>query len=154
MTSLNSQNLEVFDNVNVLGTINCAGQLSTESIIHNWTDYPGTITTAGAVTYTTTQVHSGIINRDCNGGGRADLLPTTAQLLALFPSPVVGASFDLWIRNVGGANDITLTRGDASTTVRGTATITATNGKLFKVRISSVVGPTIDVISMGFTSTV
>ncbi|NBS65096.1 MAG: hypothetical protein EBT33_12220, partial [Betaproteobacteria bacterium] len=46
--------------------------------------------TAAAVTYTAAQLKGGLILRNTNGAGRADLFPTAASIVAALPSAFVG----------------------------------------------------------------
>lgn len=94
-----------------------------------------TISTAAAVTFTPAQILGGIILRDCNGGARADLLPTAATLLAAMTTsgrkPPVGAAFEFTIRNTSGtAVSITVTT-NTGLTLSGTMTIAQSNSKRF-----------------------
>lgn len=91
--------------------------------------------TAGAVTYTVSQILGGLILRDPAGAGRADLVPTAAALYAELGSPVkyAGLSFDFTIRNTADAAEtITLTT-NTGMTMSGTMTIAQNNSKTFKV---------------------
>ena len=90
-----------------------------------------TYSTAGVVTYTAAEFTSGLILRDCNGAGRADVTPTAAALYTELGSPAVGSSFQLIVRNTsGGAFSITMTA-STGVTISGTATIAQSNTKLF-----------------------
>lgn len=51
---------------------------------------PTSINTAGNVTITASQVLTGIIVRDTNGGARSDTLPTAALLVAAITNPQIG----------------------------------------------------------------
>lgn len=73
------------------------------------TDAPTNITTAGAVTYTAAQIVGGIILRDCNGGGRTDVLPSATNLLAALPGLNIGDTIKCRIINTStGATSITI----------------------------------------------
>lgn len=94
-----------------------------------------TITTAAAVTFSAAEILGGLILRDPNGAGRADLVPTAADLYAELGSPVkyVGLGFDFTIRNTADAAEtITLTT-NTGMTMSGTMTIAQNNTKLFRV---------------------
>jgi hypothetical protein len=117
------------------------------------------ISTAGAVTYTVAQFLGGLILRDCNGAGRADVTPTAAAIIAaLFPdglplledgsgSALTGQAFRVHIRNTtGGAFTITLTAG-TGVTISGTATIAQNNAKDFLVVITGAT--TVTIYSLG-----
>lgn len=104
-----------------------------------------TISTAAAVTYTAGQVIGGLILRNTNGLGRADLMPTAAALYALLGSPVkvTDLSFDFTIRNTAGAAEtITLTT-NTGLTLSGTMTIAQSNSKTFRVVFSSATAATV-----------
>ena len=92
--------------------------------------------TAGAITMTPAQLLSGLILRDPNGAGRADLVPLGADLYAAIggnrlDAEGVGASFEFTIRNTAnGAETITVTA-NTGITLSGTMTIAQNNSKRF-----------------------
>jgi len=90
-----------------------------------------TITTAGAVTFTAAQITGQLILRDPNGAGRADLLPTAAQLYAGFGRPEVGQSFRFVIRNTADAAETITVTTNTGLTLSGTMTIAQNNSKEF-----------------------
>lgn len=99
---------------------------------------PATITTAAAVTFGAGHLLGGIINRDPNGAGRADLVPTAANLVAALPFANVGTTFQFRIQNdADAAETITLTT-NTGATMSGTMTIAQSNSKLFEVRITNI----------------
>jgi len=68
--------------------------------------------TAGVNTWTAAELLGGILRRDCNGGDRADLMPTGALLVAGINSgDPVGTFVDFTITNNGAANTITMAAG-------------------------------------------
>jgi hypothetical protein len=87
-----------------------------------------TESTAGAVTYTAANLLGGFINRDPNGAGRTDVLPTAAQLVAAVPGVQVGSGFEFTIRNnADAAETITLNAGTGGTlSAAGQSTTTST----------------------------
>jgi len=98
---------------------------------------PTTITTAGVETYTVAQFKTGLLLRDPNGAGRADVTPTAALIVAGFADCNVGFSFDVHIRNTAdGAETITLTAG-TGVTISGTATIAQNNAKTFRFVVTN-----------------
>lgn len=104
-----------------------------------------TKTTASAVTFTAAEVVGGLILRDPNGAGRADLVPTVASLFAELGSPVkiAGLSFDFTIRNTADAAEtITLTT-NTGWTLSGTMTIAQNNSKTFRVVFTSAAAATV-----------
>lgn len=95
-------------------------------------------TTADAITYTAAQLVGGLILRDPNGAGRADVSPTAALLVAAMPGAVVGSSFEFTIRNTANGNEtITLTAGNG-VTLSGTMTVEQNNSKRFLVVCDNV----------------
>jgi hypothetical protein len=81
----------------------------------------------------------GLVIRDCNGGNRADTIPTAADLVADLPGAVAGMSFDFVLRNSSdNAETITVTAPDAAVTISGTATVAQSNSKLFTVVLTNV----------------
>lgn len=114
------------------------GQVSTNGALTTKTTVT-TISTAGAVTFTAAQLLGGLILRNPNGAGRADVVPTAALMVAAIPGAVVGDSFRFVIRNTAGAAEtITLTPDGAATTISGTATIAQNNSKEFLLVLTNV----------------
>lgn len=104
-----------------------------------------TANTAGDITWTAAQIISGTILRDCNGGDRADLFPTAANIIAAIPGATTGMYFDVHIRNTG-SNTITMTTADGLT-LSGTMTIATLNAKDFRVVITAAT--TVTIYSLG-----
>lgn len=102
-----------------------------------------TKTTASAVTYTAAEVLGGVILRDPNGAGRADLFPTAASLLAAMPGVQVGASFRVLVRNTADAAETITMTTNTGLTLSGTMTIAQNNSKEFLVVITSTSTATI-----------
>jgi hypothetical protein len=97
--------------------------------------------TAGVVTFSASDLLQGIVLRDCNGAGRADLTPTAQQIidsLTVFGRPpVAGHSYRFVLRNSsGGAFATTLTAG-TGVTISGTAAVAQLNSKEFMVVINN-----------------
>lgn len=94
-----------------------------------------TETTAGAVTFTAAQILGGIILRDPNGAGRADLLPTAASIVTALKSSgrpcKVGAAFEFTIRNTADAAETITVTTNTGLTLSGTMTIAQNNSKRF-----------------------
>jgi len=99
---------------------------------------PATLSTAGALTYTAAQVLGGLILRDPNGGARADLLPTAAQIIAAMPSPVAGSSFEFEVRNTADAAEAITITTNTGLTLSGTMTIAQNNQKRFIAVVTTV----------------
>ena len=82
-----------------------------------------TITTAGNVTYTASQLIDGIISRDCSGASRTDTTPTAAQIVSAMVAKnsavTDGSSFHFYLSNEsdGGAEHLNLTGGTGVTVV-------------------------------------
>jgi hypothetical protein len=73
--------------------------------------------TAGAATYTTAAVLSGLINRTPGAGGNVtDVLPTAANLIAAMPGVATGSSFFVLV-DLGASPGGTVTLNGASTGV-------------------------------------
>jgi hypothetical protein len=108
--------------------------------------------TVGAVTYTVAQILGGLILRDPNGAGRADLVPTAAALLAAIKSgipgvstggtngvpPPVGTSFVFTIRNTADAAETITVTTNTGVTLSGTMTIAQNNSKEFLLVFTDV----------------
>lgn len=103
-----------------------------------------TISTAGAVTFTAAQLLGGFINRDPNGSGRTDVLPTAAQIVAAMPGAAVGQGFEFTIRNnADAAETITLNAGSGGTLSASgqsstTCTITQNNSRRFALVLTNI----------------
>lgn len=104
---------------------------------------PVTKTTASAVTYTASEAASGIILRDPNGAGRADLFPTAADLYTELGNPEVGSAFELIIRNTADADETITMTTNTGLTLSGTMTIAQNNTKRFLVVFTSASAVTI-----------
>lgn len=93
---------------------------------------------AAAVTYSTTEILSGLLLRDTLSSARADLLPTAANLVAAINGCQVGTSFKTLIRNTSaGAGSITLTA-NTGATISGTAVIVFQQQKELRIVITNV----------------
>ncbi|MEN6533685.1 MAG: hypothetical protein ABFD89_08480 [Bryobacteraceae bacterium] len=101
------------------------------------------LNTASNLTYSAAQVIGGIVLRDCNGGSRADTVPTGAELVADLPGAVAGMSFEFVLRNTSDAVEtITVTAPDASVTTSGTMTVAQNNTKIFLIVLTNVAAGT------------
>ena len=101
----------------------------------------GTITTAGAGTYSAANLVGGLILRDPNGAGRTDTTATAAQLVAAIPGVAVGDVFDIMIVNTADAAEtIALAGGTGVTLVPATITIAQNEVFIGKVRFTNVTG--------------
>lgn len=97
-----------------------------------------TIATAGAVSFTAEQLIGGLILRNPNGAGRADLVPTAVLLVAALPGAFVGQSVEFVIRNTAGAAEtITVTTADGAT-LSGTMTIAQNASRRFLAVLTNV----------------
>jgi len=106
-----------------------------------------TVTTVGVFSYTAEQLLGGLVLRDPNGAGRADTVPTAANLIAALNKPTVGASFEFTIRNTADAAEtITLTT-NTGATLSGVMTIAQNNSKRFMLVLTSAT--TYTVYSLG-----
>lgn len=100
--------------------------------------------TAAAITYTAAQLLGGFINRDPNGAGRSDVMPSAALLVAAIPGAEVGTSFEFTIRNnADAAETITITAGTGCTLSGAgqsttTTTITQNNSRRYLARLTDV----------------
>lgn len=108
-----------------------------------------TISTAAAVTFTAQQVIDGLILRDPNGAGRADLLPTAADIIAGLQAPRVGEFFEFTIRNTADAAETITVTTNTGLTLSGTMTIAQSNSKRFRAQITGVSTPAVTVYSLG-----
>lgn len=100
------------------------------------------ITTAGtAAVITVAQLEAGVIQLNTGASGGFTLtLPTTKAILAQFgPTILTDGMFSKWITiiNNGVAQTATLTAGDASTTITGTATIATDTVRQFLLNVTA-----------------
>lgn len=87
-----------------------------------------TINTAGAATYTASQLLGGFILRDPNGAARSDVLPTAALLKAAVPGCVAGTAIEFEVRNTADADEtLTITAGSGATLSPTSITIAQNN---------------------------
>jgi hypothetical protein len=98
-----------------------------------------TVTTAGAHTYTTDEILSGLIIRDTNGASRSDVLPTAVDLVAAVQGAMVNHAFEVEIRNNADASAevLTITAGTGGTT-SGTMTVADGATKRFAIVFTAV----------------
>lgn len=98
-----------------------------------------TVNTAGAVTYTATQLLGGFILRDPNGAARSDVLPTAALLKAAVQGCVVGTAIEFEIRNTADADELlTITAGTGVTLSPTSITIGQNNTRRLTAVFSNV----------------
>jgi hypothetical protein len=97
-----------------------------------------TDTTAAAITMTAAQILGGLILRDPNGAGRADLVPTAAALVAAIPGAGVGSAFEFTIRNTADAAETITVTTNTGVTLSGTMTIAQNNSKRFVAVFTNV----------------
>lgn len=102
------------------------------------TTAPATEATAAAVTFTAAQLLAGLVLRDPNGAGRADLLPTAATLVAAIEGAAIGCSFYVDIRNTADAAETITLTANTGATISGTATIAQNNSKRLLIRLTGV----------------
>lgn len=108
---------------------------------------PAVITTASALTYSTTEFLGGLIQRDPNGAARIDTTPTATDVITSLDNPPTGNSFLLYIDNqADAAETITLAAGTGFT-LDETLTIAQNECGLFLCRIISLT--TITMYSLG-----
>jgi hypothetical protein len=112
------------------------------------------VTSGTASTMTTAQLLTGIITLDAGASGGFTLtLPSTASIISSFgPTVITDGTFAkmILIKNDGVGQTGTLTAGDASTTVTGTATIASNTTRMFMMFILSPT--TIEFENMGSLS--
>lgn len=99
---------------------------------------PVSYSTAAAITYTAADLKTGLILRNPNGAGRADLVPTAAQIVAAFPGAVAGTWFEFEIRNTAGAAETITVTTNTGITLSGTMTIAQSNAKQFRCQLVTV----------------
>lgn len=106
-----------------------------------------TLTTASALTLTSAQICGGQINRDPNGAGRIDTLPTAVLLVAYLrnlagqkqTSLVTSMAFQFVIQNdADAAETITIAVGTGGTATGQTLTIAQNNSKRFEITLTGV----------------
>jgi hypothetical protein len=105
--------------------------------------------TAGDVTYTAAEVIGGLILRDPNGGARADLFPTAANLAAAIKKLNTGSSFTVTIRNTADAAETITMTTNTGLTLSGTMTIAQNAQKEFLVVCTAIGTPTFAIYSKG-----
>jgi hypothetical protein len=98
---------------------------------------PATVSTAAAVTFSAAEVLGGLILRDPNGAGRADLLPTAALLVRAIEGVAPGCSFYFDIRNTADAAETITITTNTGLTLSGTMTIAQNNSKRFLARVTN-----------------
>jgi hypothetical protein len=86
------------------------------------------------------------------GGGVTGTLDTTANILAALNSPAAGYSYVLRVINHGLGQTVTLTAGDGSTTINGTATIATNTWRDFVVAVATASTLTLQSVGIGTES--
>lgn len=94
--------------------------------------------TAGDLTLTAAMLLGGLVLRDPAGGDRTDTTDTAANLVAAFPSAIVGSSFRVAIRNTADAAETITVAGGAGVTTSGTMTIAQNNTREFIAVLDNV----------------
>ena len=94
--------------------------------------------TAGATTFTIAAMLGGLILRDPNGAGRADLVSTAALAVAGIEGAKVGDSLEFTIRNTADASETITVTTATGCTLSGTMTIAQNNSKRFLARLDNV----------------
>lgn len=111
-------------------------------------EHTATVTksTAGAVTYTATEVvSSGFILRDPAGSARSDTTPTASAIVSRLQHAKIGSSFDFIFRNTADGNEtVTLVAG-SGVTMSGLNTIADSTQKTFKVVVTGVTTPAVTI---------
>jgi hypothetical protein len=107
------------------------------------------ITTNSDVTYTAAQILGGIIDRDCNGSARSDVLPTAALLVQAMREEKVGDVVEcLIVNNSDAAEAITIVAGDGGTVknVAAARTVPQNTSRMIYIVITAIgAAPTYDV---------
>ena len=96
-----------------------------------------TLATASAITFSASAVLGGLILRDPAGAGRADLLPTAADIIASLNNPRTAAAFEFTIRNTADAAETITVTTNTGLTLSGTMTIAQNNSKRFLAIVTS-----------------
>lgn len=104
---------------------------------------------AAAVSYTIAQLLTGFIRRDPDGAARADLVPTAASIVAGIENVFVGATFDFTISNEGSVTEIITVTTAAGITLGGTMTIDGGDQRRFRVEVTNVTTPAVEIRSLG-----
>jgi len=102
-----------------------------------------TKSTVGDVTYTAAEILGGMILRDPNGGARADLFPTAADMIAAIKQAKAGNAFEVTIRNTADAAETITMTTNTGLTLSGTMTIAQNNSKRFLVVVTAADAVTI-----------
>lgn len=96
-----------------------------------------TKTTAAAITLTAAEMIGGLVLRDPNGAGRADLVATAAQIVAALGGAEAGTAFEFTIRNDADAAETITVTTNTGITLSGTMTIAQSNMKRFLAVVTS-----------------
>jgi hypothetical protein len=111
-----------------------------------------TVTTedmAGDVTYTMEEILGGLILRDPNGAGRADLFPTAAAIVAGLAGAAPGKGFEFTIRNTANAAETITMTTNTGLTLSGTMTIAQNNSKRFLAVVTDAETEAVTIYSLG-----
>lgn len=124
--------------------------LNDEAGPRTYTRLNNSITTAGAVTYTAAQVLAGRINRDPNGAGRSDTLPTVSLFMAALRGKAseMGVQLPRYVcvefiiqNDASGAYTITLLAGTGGSLLSGhTTTVAQSNSRRYEILFDTLQG--------------
>ena len=113
------------------------------------------LTASGGIQITAAQYAQGIINVTVSSGGANVQLPSTAAILGVLgPTVATDGSYaePFSLMNNGTGQTLTLTIGDSSTTLTGTATVANNTRRLFLITVNAAVtgvAPTLTVQNLG-----
>ncbi len=103
---------------------------------------PATPSITTAYVLTTAQLINGVFQPTGTNAGVTLTLPSTAAIIAALPNAQVGTFFDFLIQNLT-SNTLTITVGDASTTLVGTAAVPTNCGQFCRGYVTGT-GATLD----------
>lgn len=119
------------------GNVTMTGDLTVQGRVAETTTI-STINTAGNVTYSATQMFSGIITRDPNGASRTDTTATAAQIVAEMNNPVVGSSFHFTLDNSADADETVTILTGLGVTIEGSSSVDQGGHRTYNVVVTNV----------------
>lgn len=111
-----------------------------------------TIITAGAGTYTATQLLGGLILRDPVGADRTDTTDTATLIIDKINSVKVGTSLEFIVRNTADGDEVITVAGGTGVTMSGKVTVNRGESRRFIFVVTSITSKTITIYDIGLVT--
>ena len=109
---------------------------------------PVAVATAGAATYTVTQLFGRLVLRDPAGANRTDVSPTATLIVNAIPRAIVGSSFEFAIRNTADGDEVITVSAGVGVTLSGPMTVNRNQTRKFIARVTGISTPAVTIYSV------